>query len=64
MSKVESLRPLPRRESSCADASFDAEIKRVYLMSVEDRIIAALSMASDFAWLQPTPIQSQEDEGS
>ncbi len=48
--------------SACASASRKAEMERVREMSVEERILAALSMKANFAWLQPTRIADQIDE--
>jgi len=42
----------PRRSAS-ADAALRAEIERVSLMTVEERITAALTMRERFAWIQP-----------
>ena len=48
--------------SACASASLEVEMERVRKMSVEERILAALSMKAKFAWLQPTRIADQIDE--
>ena len=40
----------PRR-SACADASLQREIERVSKMTIEERVIAALTMRDRFAWL-------------
>ena len=42
----------PRR-SACADAALRVELERVSRMTVEERVIAALTMHDRFVWLQP-----------
>ena len=49
---------------ACADASLQAENQRVREQSVEERILAALSKKSKFAWLQPTQVAEHPDEQS
>ena len=44
----------PRR-SACATRSRERELARFRNLSVEERIVAALSMGTRFAWLKPTP---------
>lgn len=41
------------RKSHCARQSFDAEMKRLRGMSIEDRVLEALDMADHYAWLDP-----------
>lgn len=48
----ESSFPRPRH-SACADAALRAEIERISRMSVRERIIEALSLASD----RPKPVK-------
>lgn len=57
----ETIRP---RTSACAKASLQAEIERVRQMTVEERVLAALSMKSRFGWLQPAQTGKQEHESS
>ncbi len=52
------------RASACAKASLQAEIERVRRMTVEERVLAALSMKSRFGWLQPAPTGKREHESS
>ena len=47
--------PPPLRRSVSHTASLRAEIERVRLMTVEERIKAALSLAGKFADLRPAP---------
>jgi hypothetical protein len=42
----------PRRSAS-ADAALRAEIERLSLMTVEERVTAALTMPARFKWIQP-----------
>ena len=42
----------PRRSAS-AEAALRAEIQRISRMTVEERIIAALTLRDRFAWIQP-----------
>lgn len=48
-------KPLIRRSrpSACADAALRAELERVSRMTIEERVIAALTMHERFDWLQP-----------
>jgi hypothetical protein len=41
------------RKSRCAQRSLDMELSRLRRMSIEDRIIEALSIKARFSWLQP-----------
>lgn len=43
----------PRR-SACATRSRERELARLRSLSVEERIVAALTMGTRFAWLKPT----------
>jgi hypothetical protein len=43
----------PRR-STCATQSRERELARLRSLSVEERIVAALTMGTRFAWLKPT----------
>lgn len=45
-----SCRPRP---SASAEAALRAEIERVSRMTIEQRIIAALTLRERFAWIQP-----------
>ena len=47
-------RPKPHRprRSACAEASLQAEIGRLSRMTVEERIMEALSMGERFAWVK------------
>jgi hypothetical protein len=48
--------PLPTSlRSACAEASLHAEIERVKMMTVEQRVLSALSMKRRFSWIEPTP---------
>lgn len=49
----------PRARSACAEASFRAQLERIRAMSVEERILAALSLSRKFAWIQPAPRQNR-----
>ncbi len=60
-SKDETVRPCV---SACANASLQADIERVRKMTVEERILAAFSMKSKFAWLQPSSVEKQGNEFS
>jgi len=62
MPDQETHRRLPGRSSSSANASLQAEIKRVRAMSVEERILSALTLGSNFQWIQPTPINELNRE--
>ena len=42
----------PRRSAS-ADAALRAEIERLSLMTIEERVTAALTMPARFNWIQP-----------
>jgi len=44
----------PRR-SACATRSRERELARLRSLSVEERIVAALTMGTRFAWLKPVP---------
>lgn len=52
-------RPKPHRprRSACADASLQAEIGRLSQMTVEERIMEALSMGEQFAWVKEVKMQ-------
>jgi hypothetical protein len=45
------------RRSVCADESLRAEIERTRRMTVEERILAALSMRKRFDWVKPVPLK-------
>ncbi len=53
------LKLLARRRSASAEASFQAELERVRGMSIEQRVLEALTMSERFAWLVPTPLQDE-----
>jgi len=42
------------RKSQSACQSLDAELARLRRMSIEDRVLEALSLNERFAWLKPT----------
>jgi hypothetical protein len=42
------------RKSRCAGQARAAELARLRRLSIEERILAALSMSDHFSWLQPT----------
>lgn len=46
-------RPLPSRRSACATQVRQLELERLRQMSVESRIVMALTMSARFAWLRP-----------
>jgi hypothetical protein len=46
--------------SACARKSFERELARLRSMSVEERIMEALTMSEEFAWLEPTAITKDE----
>lgn len=54
--KAVSSLPKPRRSAS-AQASRQAELERLQRMSIEERILAALSMRDRFKGLQATPFK-------
>jgi hypothetical protein len=54
MSEADNTFP-SRRKSASAAASFAADLDRVRRMTMEERIMAALSMPADFSWINPTP---------
>ncbi|MDX2226652.1 MAG: hypothetical protein SFY92_06160, partial [Verrucomicrobiae bacterium] len=41
------------RKSHCAGQSFDAEMKRLRAMTIEQRVLEALGMNERFAWITP-----------
>lgn len=41
------------RRSACADAALGAEIERIIRMTIEERVMAALTLRERFDWLQP-----------
>lgn len=43
-----------RRRSACADAALRAELERIGKMTIEERVIAALSIPERFSWLPTT----------
>jgi hypothetical protein len=48
-------RGFPRmRKSHSAQQSLDVELARLRHMSIEDRVIEALSIKDSFTWLEPT----------
>lgn len=51
------------RASHCMDAAKARERERVKRLSVEERIIEALSTRDRFAWLQPEEI-SRDDQSA
>jgi len=53
--KAVSSLPKPRRSAS-AQASRQAELERLQRMSIEERILAALSMRDRFAGLKASPL--------
>ena len=46
--------------SACARKSFERELARLRSMSVEERIMEALTMSDEFAWLKPAAIAKDE----
>jgi len=54
MPASESSLPRPRR-SACAEAALDAEIERLSRMTIEERVLAALTLRERFDWLRPEP---------
>lgn len=47
------------RVSRVARASLQAEIERMAAMTIEERVKAALSMRSRFAWISPVPVEAR-----
>ena len=52
--RVKAPRPKPHRprRSACADASLQAEIERVRRMTIEERMVAALTMRDRHEWVR------------
>lgn len=48
------MRPTARR-SACAAQSRARELERLRRLSVEERIVAALTIADRYLWLKPKP---------
>ena len=46
--------PRQGRPSASARKALEEEIRRVKLMSIEERVLAALSMPGRFTWVQQT----------
>ena len=44
-----------KRRSACDDAAFRAQLERIKRMTVEERILASLSLRRRFDWLPPKP---------
>jgi hypothetical protein len=48
------MRHAPRR-SACAAQARGRELERIQRLSVQERIVAALTIGARFSWLKPTP---------
>ena len=54
---------LPRsRRSACAEAALDAEIERLSRMTIEERVLAALTLPERFDWLRSEPAKKPSDD--
>ena len=51
--------PATLRPSACAEASRGEQVRRLSLLTVEQRIHAALARKNRFAWLNPAPRSRQ-----
>jgi hypothetical protein len=52
---ISAVRIREPRRSACATRSRERELARLKSLSVEERVVAALTMGARFAWLKPTP---------
>lgn len=50
--------PAPRR-SACAARARERELERIRRLSVQERIVAALTIGARFSWLKPKPRTTQ-----